>query len=138
MSARFTLRNFLREELPGYGEEVLSLLEATREVRYIAALDGTRTVLIEWLRHPAGQLAELPATWWTLHDNGGEIQIAKVNDPESSRAIGFHDGSGLPTAPTLAERIWFSLASKPVDYDRVATDWRRTWQEAKAEEKAAA
>jgi hypothetical protein len=53
--------------------------------------------------------------WWSLCDNGGEINVELVNDHGSMVSVAVPN---LPNTPmTLAVRIYWALRGVPIDYD---------------------
>lgn len=54
--------------------------------------------------------------WWFLNDNGGEINLGKINY-EDSPSVPTTDFRGPLTVETVAYRIAMTIMGRPVDYD---------------------
>ena len=54
---------------------------------------------------------------WTLADNGGEINVEKVNDQSTLVSVPYMSNGGGVTAEVMAYRIWQVLHGREIEWD---------------------
>ncbi len=54
--------------------------------------------------------------WWTVSDNGGELNIEKVNHPESLRSVGYESNLIEMDTMTMVYRVLRVLKGQEIDY----------------------
>lgn len=65
----------------------------------------------------SSEVLSVNGVWWTVCDNGGELNVERVNDPESMRSMPYTDTWGTLDPTTMAYRIWCCLTDAEVDFD---------------------
>lgn len=74
---------------------------------------------IHWKGNVGGRAALLHHPrrgWFLLVDNGGELTVDRLNDPQPATDIPFTDGHELIDPGTLAYRIKAAMENRPIDW----------------------
>ena len=93
---------------PAYGSSVLRWLEEFGGGKVVGRLYAGGVLVRD--SHPGGY------RMWVLSDNGGEINVEAVNDPDSLRSVPFTSDADPVSAPTLAYRIHAAIRGQEIDY----------------------
>jgi hypothetical protein len=59
---------------------------------------------------------------WTLTDNGGEINVERINEPDTLRSVAATYWSAKLNAATLAYRVACAMRGDAIDYEYRLTD----------------
>jgi hypothetical protein len=58
--------------------------------------------------------------WWLFHDNGGEINVEKINSGDIVRSISYTSNRHKVDTMTMAYRLLATMRGDEVDYNFVA------------------
>lgn len=93
-------------------------LELTRET--LSYLEGQGVRVVGFL--PKCIILEKGWRWFTLADNGGEINVEPINHPEEMRSIPYTStGRALDTL-TMAYRLLKAMSGAKIDYNWLADE----------------
>lgn len=92
----------------------LTTLTAFWDIREAGQIDGCMVVRTE--RKMFSELPQPLHSYYTLSDNGGEINVEPVNYEAEMRSVPYTSNKGIVTAEVMAYRIWCAITGQPIDY----------------------
>ncbi len=113
------MANATWHQMFSFDVEALTEVGAMRKSRrLLAALSMDYGIRQVGMMHGSNVVAK-DGIYYTLHDNGGEININKINSGELTISIP-STGKGLLSAETVAYRIANAINGIAIDWDYVA------------------
>lgn len=86
-------------------QRTLATLQAHWSVKVV--MQDNNIIVVE---HPRS------SDWFTLSDNGGEVNVERINHSDEMRSMPSTSNAFLLTAETMAWRIWCAMDGKEVDW----------------------
>lgn len=64
--------------------------------------------------------------WWYVCDNGGELNVGRINDHDTMRSIAYDTRRGMTDGATMAYRVRCVIDGDEIDYARSYRDEMET------------
>ena len=90
-------------------------------VKQVGNAGGDIIVTLPYKRNP--EIEYTPGEWFTLCDNGGEINVEPINHEERMRSIPYTSNEIQLTCESMAWRVWCAMTGQEIDW---------TWNDAPA------
>jgi hypothetical protein len=98
----------------------LKTLHAAFGVSHIGDVAGSAIVSLPYFakhKHEDDGIHWNSHEWFTLTDNGTEINVEPINHVERMRSIPSSSNRAILTAETMAWRLWCAMSNQEIDWD---------------------